>query len=114
LAIEKRLAGGEQPDRELAIGQSWLGGILAHSGRLDEAETLARSSVDNFTKLFGPDNVLSAGASFFLASVLEQNGKLDEAEQIGRRGLAAYRKQPDKHFSGGSPRPTTTGGLRRG
>ena len=75
-----------------------LGNIYQQLGKLDQADTLMRSALDQRTRLFGADSREAAESMVALGLLRTSQAKLDEAEQLARRGLAIdNRKLPPEH-----------------
>jgi serine/threonine-protein kinase len=75
-----------------------LGNIYQQLGKLDQADTLMRSALDQRTRLFGADSREAAESMVALGLLRTSQAKLDEAEQLVRQGLDIdNRKLPPEH-----------------
>ena len=85
----------------VALTLNGLGQHLARTGRLREAETLIRRSLD-MRRRQGDRGYAYAMSLLELGNVLAQQNRLDEAEMIDRQGIAALANfvepnDPDDH-----------------
>ncbi|HEY1422339.1 MAG TPA: serine/threonine-protein kinase, partial [Candidatus Acidoferrum sp.] len=75
-----------------------LGNIYQQLGKLDRADTLMRSALDQRIRLFGADSREVAESMVALGLLRSSQAKLDEAEQLVRQGLEiSKRKLPPEH-----------------
>ncbi|WP_165229829.1 serine/threonine-protein kinase [Aquisphaera insulae] len=77
-----------EPADEMLEGEAELGHVLAHLGRLDEAEPLLMDAVDRSRRRLGADSPTALQASGYLAELLSTRGRGEEAEAEYRRILA--------------------------
>lgn len=80
LRLREEALGAEHPDTLESMDT--LAGVLANQDRLDEAERLARRSLDIHRRVMGPDHPESVAAMDALARILREQGRLAEAEPI--------------------------------
>lgn len=84
----------DAPPAELAAAQTHLGVILRLLGRLSEAESWSRRSVQT-ARQSGAETILAAGA-YHLGLVYLSQGRLKEAPAALQQSLAVYQKLADK------------------
>jgi len=87
--IDRSIAQGSDPSSPTVL--DWKANravTLQHSGRLKEAENLAREVVDAWTKLTGPDEAKTLNARVNLASILVDSERAVDAEQDLRAVLS--------------------------
>ena len=65
-----------------------LGTVYMNLGKLDDAEKLLTSSLEQRTALFGPDDAEVAKSLVALAELRDVQAKFDDAEKLARQGLA--------------------------
>jgi serine/threonine-protein kinase len=69
-----------------------LGGIYQKLGRLDRADSLLRTALDQRTKLFGARHAAVAESHVALGLLRMDQAKLEDAERLVRDGLALSRR----------------------
>lgn len=79
-----------------AMWRSVRAPILARSGELEQAETLARAAVALFAEAEAPG--FQGDAMFSLAAVLRAAGRKDEAAQAAAQALALFNAKGDRYF----------------
>jgi tetratricopeptide (TPR) repeat protein len=96
LALQKQL--GFEAE-EVASNMGWLAGCLGTVGEIDEAESLARESLDLYRKNVAPDHPAIAYGLMMLGQAYRDNGKLDAAETTLREAMELSRRVRDKNDS---------------
>ena len=77
-----------------------LGAIYEKLGKLDQADSLLKSALDQRRKLFGSDHPAIAESLVALGLLRSDQARLDEAERLVRDGLEMTRRtQPSGHPS---------------
>lgn len=95
--VQEARAMNSEPAVQAELYQT-LGGIYQKLGRLDQADALLRSSLDERRSLFGADSREAADSLVALGLLRADQAKLDEAERLVRDGLAMTRRHvPPNH-----------------
>src|SRR5205085_1315126 len=89
--------------RELTGPRSWQTLHLQHSlvrvlygaGKLDEAESLGRETLDTRREVLGPDNVNVGRSQVMLGLVFAARGRAADADATFREALAVFRGKPN-------------------
>jgi eukaryotic-like serine/threonine-protein kinase len=75
-----------------------LGSIYQQLGKLDQADPLLHSALEQRKQLFGPDSIEAAESMTALGQLRSDQAKYEEAEQLVRQGLAIdKRRLPATH-----------------
>jgi len=90
---------GADPEMQADM-EATLGGIYQKLGKLDKAEPLLTSSLDQRTRLHGTSDLEVAKSLTALGLLRKDQGKLDEAENLARQGLAISRQSPGATAAG--------------
>jgi eukaryotic-like serine/threonine-protein kinase len=100
LRVVSLLDGGAQNARSLdaepaaqADLYDTLGNINEKLGRLDDANKLLRSALDERTKTFGPDSKEAAESMLALGALRDTQAQYDEAEKLTREALDIYKRR---------------------
>jgi len=95
--VQEARAMNSEPAVQAELYQT-LGGIYQKLGRLDQADSLLRSALDERRSLFGEDSREVADSLLALGLLRADQAKLDEAERLVRDGLAmTQRHVPPNH-----------------
>jgi eukaryotic-like serine/threonine-protein kinase len=87
---------GEEHDQTVNA-MAWLVLLLERQGRLVEAESLGRRTLDAHSRMSGPEHVFPISAIANLANVLRQQGRFVEAEGMLRGLIAQHERTPKEH-----------------
>ncbi len=87
---------GEEHDQTVNA-MAWLAVLLERQGRLVEAESLGRQTLDVHSRMSGPKHVFPISALANLANVLRQQGRFIEAETMLRDLIAQHERTPKGH-----------------
>jgi hypothetical protein len=85
LRLREEALGEEHPDTLSSMDQ--LAGVLTDQGRVNEAEPLARRSLDLHRRLKGDDHTDTVAAMNLVTRVLTAQNRLDEADPVATAAL---------------------------